>query len=101
MAFAFPPRSGAPMAELAAMRMQRTTIYVDGFNLYYRAVRNTPHKWLNLMALFRDVLRPTNSITKIRYFTAMVSGKTDPGMPERQQAYLRALATIPELEVHK
>ena len=81
--------------------LQRTTIYVDGFNLYYRAVRNTPHKWLNLMALFRDVLRPTNNITKIRYFTAMVSGKTDQGMPQRQQTYLRALATIPELEVHK
>ena len=101
MAFAFPPDRSAPMDQSPVAPLQRTTIYVDGFNLYYRAVRNTPHKWLNLMALFRDVLRPTNNITKIRYFTAMVSGKTDQGMPQRQQTYLRALATIPELEVHK
>lgn len=38
---------------------------------------------------------------KIRYFTAMVSGRSDPDMPARQQAFLRALATIPEVAVHK
>lgn len=26
----------------------RTSIYSDGFNLYYRAVRGTPFKWLDL-----------------------------------------------------
>ena len=26
-------------------------LYVDGFNLYYRAVRGTPFKWLDLRKL--------------------------------------------------
>lgn len=79
----------------------RTHIYVDGFNFYYRAVKNTPYKWLDFMALFRDVLRPTNDITRIRYFTAMISGKLDHDGPNRQQTFLRALRTIPEITIHK
>ncbi len=79
--------------------MQRTIVYVDGFNLYYRALRETPHRWLNLMALAREMLRPQNQIVAIKYYTARVSGKQDPGSPRRQQAYLNALATIPEVAV--
>lgn len=79
---------------------QRTFVYVDGFNFYYRAVRGGPYKWLDYLTLFRDVLRPTNDILKIQYFTARVSGKVDQGAVLRQQAYLRALATIPALHVH-
>jgi hypothetical protein len=26
----------------------RTIAYVDGFNLYYRALKGTPYKWLDL-----------------------------------------------------
>ena len=32
--------------------------------------------------------------------TQGLSGKTDPGAPARQQIYLKALATLPEVEVH-
>jgi hypothetical protein len=31
--------------------VKRTYVYVDGFNLYYRALRKTKFKWLNLEAL--------------------------------------------------
>jgi hypothetical protein len=79
---------------------QRTAIYVDGFNLYYRALKGTDYKWLNLHELCRDALRPSNNITRIRYFTAMVSGKRDAAMPQRQQTYLRALRSIPQLSIH-
>ena len=34
------------------------------------------------------------------YFTARVSGKANPGAPARQHAYIRALRTLPEVEVH-
>ena len=43
----------------------RTIVYVDGFNLYYRAVKDTPWKWLDLNALFRTVLGPSHQITGI------------------------------------
>lgn len=69
----------------------RTTIYVDGFNLYYGLVKGTPYKWLDLHALFRNVLSPQNDITAIKYYTAHASARGDPGLPVRQQAYLNAL----------
>ena len=80
----------------------RTIVYVDGFNLYYGAVKNTPWKWLDLDALFKTVLGPSYQIVAIRYFTARVSAPAnDPSKPQRQNAYLRALqSTVPGLSLH-
>ena len=78
----------------------RTNIYVDGFNLYYGALRKTPHRRLNIETLFQRLL-PRNTIHEIKYFTALVSARpNDPGQPQRQQLYLRALATLPKVSVH-
>ena len=48
----------------------RTFVYVDGFNLYYGALKGTPFKWLDLVALFGKVLQPRHDILKVKYFTA-------------------------------
>lgn len=78
----------------------RTTLYVDGFNLYYGAVKNTRLKWVNVVALAEAVL-PGLQVTRTRYFTAMVkSGPSDPQQTQRQQTYIRALETLPNLTVH-
>jgi hypothetical protein len=78
----------------------RTVVYVDAFNLYYGAVKDTPYKWLDLLALSRALLRPQNTITGIKYFTAKVQPRPDdPGQPTRQGIYLRALRTIPNLRI--
>ncbi len=80
----------------------RAFVYVDGFNLYYRGLKGTSHKWLNLRALASELLDPTDQVVAIRYFTADVSPRSgDLDAPVRQQAYLRALRTIPELTIHK
>ncbi|MDE0133772.1 MAG: NYN domain-containing protein [Acidimicrobiaceae bacterium] len=77
-----------------------TIVYIDGFNLYYGTVKETPYKWLDLEALCRRLL-PRDNIVKIRYFTARVSARpNDPQQADRQDAYLRALATLPLLEIH-
>jgi len=76
----------------------RTFVYVDGFNLYYRALAQGPHKWLSLYALAVRML-PNNSIAEIKYYTARVSGNRDPDEPNRQAAYLRALRTTPGLSI--
>jgi hypothetical protein len=77
-----------------------TTVYIDGFNLYYRLLKSRPAvKWVNPVSLARRVL-PGNNITKVRYFTARVSGRLDPDAPHRQQLYLDALSTAPEVEIH-
>lgn len=77
-----------------------TNVYIDGFNLYYGAVKGTPHKWLDLEALCRRLL-PKDDIRRIRYFTAKVSARAgDPQQPQRQQTYLRALETLPLVSIH-
>ncbi len=78
----------------------RANIYVDGFNLYYGLVRGTPYRWLDLGKLCR-LLLPGDEINRIRYFTARVRARPDdPGKAQRQQTFLRALETIPNLTVH-
>ncbi len=76
-----------------------TFAYVDGFNLYYRALKDRPYKWLNLHVLVSSILSQ-NQIVEVKYYTARVSGSRDPGEPSRQNAYLRALKTIPGLSIH-
>ena len=74
---------------------RRTVVYVDGFNLYYGAVRATPAlKWLNIERFCR-LLRPHDDIRLIRYFSALVDG------PNRnhQQTYFKALSTTPRVEI--
>ena len=46
------------------------------------------------------LLPPACTIDRLLYFTAHVSGISDPGAPARQHAYLSALRTLPEVEVH-
>lgn len=80
---------------------QRTTIYVDGFNLYYRCLKGTSYKWLDIVALCRRVLKEVNEVTAVRYYTARVNARPDdPGQPIRQDTYLRALRTLPEVSIH-
>ena len=74
-------------------------MYIDGFNLYYGAVKDSPFRWLDVAALCQRML-PTDTIQSIKYFTAIVSGRPhDPQQPVRQQVYLRALRTIPNLRI--
>ena len=80
----------------------RTIVYVDGFNLYYRALKGTSWKWLDLPALFAKILQPHHEILTVKYFTARVSATSaDRSKPQRQDLYLRALRTYrPEVEVY-
>jgi uncharacterized LabA/DUF88 family protein len=80
--------------------MARTIVYIDGFNLYYRALKPLGHRWMNIDALSEAVLPASNQITAIKYYTARVAGRTDPTAPARQHAYLRALESLPRVSVH-
>lgn len=79
----------------------RTAVYVDGFNLYYRALKNTSYKWVDLLALSKQMIQPTNNIVRIKYFTARVKpNRKKPDQHVHQDAYLQAIQThIPCLEV--
>lgn len=77
----------------------KTILYIDGFNLYYGAVKDTPLKWLDPLALANRVF-PRNEIIGIKYFTAKV--KPMPGNPDapiRQNTFWRALQTLPNVSI--
>jgi hypothetical protein len=76
----------------------RTWVYIDGFNLYY-AIRNSGCKWLNIKTLSETTMPAGTVIEKLKYYTARVSGATDPDQPRRQHIYLNALRTLPEVEI--
>ena len=77
----------------------KTYVYVDGFNLYYGRLKGTPYKWLDINKLCR-LLLPKHDIVRIKYFTARVTGRPpDLDQPTRQQTLLRALQTLPNLEI--
>lgn len=78
-----------------------TNVYIDGFNLYYGCLKGSPYRWLDVEALCA-VLLPKDEINQVRYFTARIAARSaaDPG-PAHQDAYLRALATLPKTTVHE
>ncbi|MBN8717526.1 NYN domain-containing protein [Thermomonas sp.] len=76
--------------------------YVDGFNLYYGALKGTKAKWLDLQALAIALAPKPLVVRKIRYFTAKVKpAPRSPSAHMDQQAYLDALrAHCPLIEIH-
>ena len=77
-----------------------TNLYIDGFNLYYRALKDTPFRWLDLRKLARTLF-PDDAINRVCYFTARLDARPgNPGQRQRQQAYLRALATLPGFDAY-
>ncbi len=80
--------------------MVRTIIYVDGFNFYYGAIKNTAYKWLDIKSVFQKLLSSNHHISGIKFFTAPVSGLYNPLKPVKQMNYLNALKYhIPELNI--
>jgi len=77
----------------------KTSIYIDAFNLYYGSIKGTKFHWLDLHK-FCQLILPAHEIAHIKYFTAMVKARPhDLQEPIRQHTYLRALKTLPNLEV--
>lgn len=85
--------------------MALVNVYVDGLNLYYGGKRLAAHqkvgwKWLDLEVLSRSFIDPQDTIGEIHYFTAHVSGREDPGDPQKQANYLAALKSNPRIKIY-
>lgn len=82
------------------MEHPRAIVYVDGFNLYYGCLKDTPERWLDVGALCSRLIADAE-IVGIKYFTARVKPRDgNPDQAQRQQVYLRALATVPNLAIY-
>lgn len=78
----------------------RAFVYVDGFNLYHRALEDTPYRWLDIKRLVANLLSEKNIIQRVNYYSARVSDRAQDGSSARQQMYVRALLTVPEVKIH-
>jgi NYN domain len=83
-------------------------VYIDGFNLYNglkrraeaKGLDSPEYRWLNLYKL-AEFLLPEYEVATVRYFTSKVKRRpADMTAGQRQQIFLRALATLPTLTVH-
>ena len=72
---------------------EKVNVYVDGFNLYFGALKTRPQfKWLDLRK-FAELLYPGKTISNIYYFTAEVHRQDESDLsPKRQNTYLKVLA---------
>lgn len=82
---------------------RRVRAYVDGFNLYFGALKGRPQlKWLDLVAFVERYLPPGHVLDHVHYFTAGVSAEVDRrAVSVRQGLYLDALVARGRLTVHK
>lgn len=73
--------------------MERVLVYIDGFNLYFGMMEAGFEKcrWLNVAQLAQNLLKPTQKIVGVKYFTSRVSN--NPNKQKRQTTYLEALET--------
>ena len=84
------------------MALQRVAAYIDGFNLYYglRSKGWRRYYWLDLRRLAQRLLHPGQQLVAVRYFTTRVAPEPgDRDKARRQNTYLEALETLPDLTI--
>ena len=83
--------------------MERVAFYIDGFNLYYGLIEKgwRRYLWLDLRRLGENLLRRNQALVAVRYFTSRVYPEPhDLAKRVRQNTYLEALETLPDLHIH-
>ena len=83
--------------------MERVTVYIDGFNLYYGLREEGWHRyyWLDVRRLSENILLSHQTLVKVHYFTArIVHNPKDPGKKKRQRTFLEAIETLSDVCVH-
>jgi uncharacterized LabA/DUF88 family protein len=87
----------------------KSRLYIDGYNFYYSFIHdaNLPNylTWCDFRKLGQNLLEqisPGEVLGKIKYFTAPVGNlEVRKGERQRQKDWLRAVSTIPNLEIIK
>lgn len=74
--------------------LERVTVYIDGFNLYFGLVETgfERFKWLDLTKLVNNLLKPNQELVEIKYFTSHVSN--NPEKVKRQNTFIEALESV-------
>jgi hypothetical protein len=87
--------------------LAKTTIYIDGYNLYYSRLKGSPFKWLDVVALFRDQIvmqqDPHAEVVAVKFFTSPVKAsyaRHGQASEHAQTQYHRALLAKHPTLVH-
>lgn len=75
--------------------MNRTAVFIDGFNLYHalqEKAETRKLKWLNLNKFSKCFLNPKDQLDKVYYFTAFATW--DPEKVKKHQIYVKALKFV-------
>ena len=79
---------------------ERVIVYIDGFNLYF-GLRDKGWKkyyWLDFNKLALSLLRGDQVLVRTKYFTSKIT--SPPDKRKRQEAFLSAVNTLPNFEMH-
>lgn len=81
-------------AAKSIIKMERVTVYVDGFNIYFGMLEAgfANCKWLDLKSLVLSLLKSNQECVEVKYFTSRVSN--NPDKQRRQTTYIEALETV-------
>ena len=79
---------------------KKAIVYIDGYNLYFGLVKGTKYKWLDLWKFAERLLDGHYELVAVKYFTALAkTHPADEAATERQNAYLQALTSLPNVKV--
>jgi len=79
--------------------MERVSVYIDGFNLYFGLCSKGWHRylWLDVGKLANVLLNQNQILIGAKYFTALV--RDDPAKEKRQSTYLQALEEVGNVSI--
>ena len=79
---------------------KKAIVYIDGYNLYFGLLKGTKNKWLDIRRFSELLLADHYDLAAVKYFTAIVkTHPVDEASVERQNAYLQAVRTLPNVQV--
>ncbi len=79
---------------------EKAMVYIDGFSLYFglRDMGWSRYYWLNVKSLCEKFAKPPRCrLEGVKYFTSRIKG--DQSKVARQDAFIQALKTVPNIEV--
>ena len=82
--------------------MERVIAYIDGFNLYFgmKSKGWRRYYWLDPRSLVLNLLKPTQLLVEVKYFTARISScSMHSEKQKRQNTFLEAVETNPDTRV--
>lgn len=86
----------------------KTSVYIDGFNLFHGLFKHQRYscsprdKWLDVRSLAERLISEKSRQHQVHFFTAnLYRSQRNPDQNLRQDVYLRALASIPSVFIHR